>query len=208
MDCPVCGHHNREGAAFCGSCGASLAREVRCPHCQTINAVANRFCDACGHALASTIADGTSPARHGEPPTQPTSFANGRYEVKSFLGEGGKKRVYLAHDTKLDRDVAFALLKADGMDEEGSTRIRREAQAMGRLGDHPHIVTVHDVGEDDGQPYIVCQYMAGGTVDGLIGRAGGQGLPFDEAVRIAEQVCDALEYSRSEERRVGKECRL
>ncbi len=42
-------------------------------------------------------------------PTQPTSFADGRYQVKRFLGEGGKKKVYLAHDTTLDREVAFAL---------------------------------------------------------------------------------------------------
>ena len=43
-------------------------------------------------------------------PEQPTSFANGRYQVTGFLGEGGKKKVYLAHDTTLDRDVAFALI--------------------------------------------------------------------------------------------------
>ncbi len=50
-----------------------------------------------------------------EPHTQPTSFANGRYQVKQFLGEGGKKKVYLAHDTLLDREVAFALIKAEGL---------------------------------------------------------------------------------------------
>ena len=47
---------------------------------------------------------------------QPTSFANGRYQVQRFLGEGGKKRVFLAHDTLLDRDVAFALIKTEGLD--------------------------------------------------------------------------------------------
>ncbi len=73
---------------------------------------------------------------------QPTSFASGRYEVKRFLGEGGKKKVYLAHDTTLDRDVAFALIKTEGLDEISRTRINREAQAMGRLGSLTHIVTV------------------------------------------------------------------
>src|SRR5690606_26058759 len=63
---------------------------------------------------------------------QPTSFAGGRYEVRRFLGEGGKKRVFLAHDTRLDRDVAFALIKTEGLDEVGRERIVREAQAMGR----------------------------------------------------------------------------
>ena len=56
-------------------------------------------------------------------PAQPTSFANGRYQVKRFLGEGGKKKVYLAHDTTLDREVAFALIKTDGLDETSRTRI-------------------------------------------------------------------------------------
>ncbi len=77
---------------------------------------------------------------------QPPSFANGRYQVKEFLGEGGKKRVYLAQDTLLDREVAFALIKTEGLDEVSRTRITREAQAMGRLGSHPHIVTVFDLG--------------------------------------------------------------
>ena len=59
--------------------------------------------------------------------TQPTSFANGRYQVKRFLGEGGKKVDYLAHDTPLDREVAFALINSEGLDETSRTRIQREA---------------------------------------------------------------------------------
>ena len=89
-----------------------------------------------------------------EPSDLPTSFANGRYQVKRFLGEGGKKRVYLARDTLLDREVAFALIKTEGLDEVSRTRITREAQAMGRLGSHSHIVTVFDLGEHEGQPYV------------------------------------------------------
>ena len=69
---------------------------------------------------------------------QPTSFSDGRYQVKRFLGEGGKKKVYLAQDTLLDREVAFALIKTEGLDDTSRTRIQREAQAMGRLGSHPH----------------------------------------------------------------------
>ena len=98
-------------------------------------------------------------------------FAGGRYQVNKFLGEGGKKRVYLAHDTLLDREVALALLKTEGLDETARTRLRREAQAMGRLGSHPHIVTVFDLGESDGQPYIVTEFMGGGDVERLIEKA-------------------------------------
>ncbi|MFQ6026031.1 MAG: hypothetical protein ACE5Q6_00795 [Dehalococcoidia bacterium] len=79
----------------------------------------------------------SSPGSPSVPLAQPTSFANDRYEVKRFLGEGGKKKVYLAHDSLLDRDVAFALIKTEGLDEVSRTRITREAQAMGRLGSHP-----------------------------------------------------------------------
>src|SRR6266540_3050194 len=57
--------------------------------------------------------------RPATPRMQPTSFCEGRYKVTRFLGEGGKKRVFLAHDAKLDRDVAFALIKTDGLDAEG-----------------------------------------------------------------------------------------
>ena len=56
---------------------------------------------------------------------QPSSFANGRYEVKRFLGEGGKKKVYLAQDTTLDREVAFALINTDGWEDTSRPRFQR-----------------------------------------------------------------------------------
>ena len=105
----------------------------------------------------------------------------GRYQVRRFLGEGGKKRVYLSHDTKLDRDVAFALIKTEGLNAEGEARIRREAQAMGRLGDHPHIVPVYDIGEEGGQPYLVTQLMGGGDVEGLIEKAPDHRVPLEDS---------------------------
>ncbi len=81
----------------------------------------------------------STPGRKGTTTRQtvfplPASFAGGRYQVKKFLGEGGKKKVYLAHDTVLDRDVAFALIKTEKLDEVARTRIKREARAMGKLG--------------------------------------------------------------------------
>jgi serine/threonine protein kinase len=62
-----------------------------------------------------------------------------------LLGEGGKKRVYLARDTLLEREVALALIKTEGLDAHARLRVLREAQAMGRLGAHPHVVTVFDL---------------------------------------------------------------
>jgi len=66
---------------------------------------------------------------------------------------------------------------------------------MGRLGDHPHVVTVYDIGEDDGQPYIVSQYMAGGDVEGLLREAQGHRFPLERSLDIADQVCQALEHA-------------
>src|SRR3970282_1810720 len=129
------------------------------------------------------------------PPSLPTSFANGRYTVKKLLGEGGKKKVYLAHDTVLDRDVAFALIKTEKLDEAARTRIKREAQAMGKLGDHPNIVSIYEMSDEHGQPYIVLPLMAGGDVEGLIEKAPDHRLPLDKALEIAEAVCRGLEFS-------------
>src|SRR5262245_26365086 len=137
----------------------------------------------------------TTPAEAPQPAVEPTSFANGRYEVKRFLGEGGKKKVYLAHDTLLDRDVAFALIKTEGLDEVGRERVRREAQAMGRLGAHPHIVSVFDLGEHEGQPYMVTELMGGGDVEGLIEQAPEHRVPLERAMRIADEVCRGLEFA-------------
>jgi eukaryotic-like serine/threonine-protein kinase len=123
------------------------------------------------------------------------SFDRGRYEADRFLGEGGRKLVYRAHDRELDRDVAVAVVKTGDLDEDALDRVRRETRAMARLGDHPHIVTVHDIGEEDGEPFIVSQYMAGGSVEELLAEAEDGKLDSREAVRLADQVAAALEYA-------------
>ncbi|MEW6184977.1 MAG: protein kinase, partial [Thermodesulfobacteriota bacterium] len=128
-------------------------------------------------------------------PLSPSSFSNGRYQVKKFLGEGGKKKVYLAHDTVLDRDVAFALIKTEKLDQASRQRISREAKAMGKLGDHPNIVGIHDMGEEEGQPYVVLPLMPGGDVEGLIEKAPERRLPIEQAITIIKSVCKGLEYA-------------
>jgi eukaryotic-like serine/threonine-protein kinase len=196
MRCPACDHENREGATFCGKCGVSVATESVCPSCGRTNAADQKFCDGCGQNLAQP---GT-PSRTPTPapvPALPASFAAGRYQVQRFLGEGGKKRVYLAHDARLDRDVAVAVIKTEGLDEAGVKRVQREAQAMGRLGDQANIVTVFDIGDDNGQPYIVSQHMGGGDLERLLAQSEEHRLPIAKAIEIAEQVCAALEHAHS-----------
>ncbi len=127
---------------------------------------------------APAPSDPASPVSASPQPAAPSAFAGGRYEVREFLGEGGKKRVFLAHDSLLDREVAFALIRTEGLDDAGRERITREAQAMARLGDHPHIVPVLDLGQEEvsgvSQPYIVSQYMAGGSAKELLAAAWGR----------------------------------
>ena len=68
---------------------------------------------------------------------------------------------------------------------------------MGKLGDNPYIVSIYDVGEERGQPYIVSQYMAGGSVDDLLRRAANHRIVPADAMRIACDVCRALDYAHS-----------
>jgi tetratricopeptide (TPR) repeat protein len=152
-----------------------------CSACANESPDSFRFCPGCGAALAQV--------------SQTESFASGRYVVRRFLGEGGKKKVYLAHDTVLDRDVAFGLIKVEPDDEVATTRVTREAQAMGRLGSHPHVVTVFDLGEHDGRPYMVTELMGGGDVEGLLDRAEGGRVPIQDALEIAKAVCRGLEFA-------------
>ncbi|MGH7895433.1 MAG: serine/threonine-protein kinase, partial [Candidatus Binatia bacterium] len=185
MECTACRCANRAGAAFCSGCGMPLGR--RCPHCGADVHASARFCDGCGRSLELPSPSAGTPA--------PSALGGGRYLVRRLLGEGAKKRVYLAHDTRLERDVALAVIKTEGLDDAGLARVRREARAMGRLGDHPHVVTVYDVGDEDDQVYIVSQFMAGGSIEDLVGRAEKRQLPIEQVVQLADQMCRALEHA-------------
>jgi serine/threonine protein kinase len=96
------------------------------------------------------------------------SFAAGRYQVRRFLAEDCKEGVYLAHDILRDRGVTIILIKTANSDEPALACPRHEAQASGRLGVHPHIATVYDIGEKHGQLYFVSEYMEGSSIDELL----------------------------------------
>ena len=87
----------------------------------------------------------------------------GPYQVVAKLGEGGMGEVYRALDTKLNRPVAIKLLSGELADADARRRFQREAQTASSLN-HPHIVTVHDVGEFDGRQYLVTEFVDGGTL--------------------------------------------
>ncbi|MBN1568353.1 MAG: protein kinase [Acidobacteria bacterium] len=173
---------------------------MKCPNCQTENPEKAKFCYECGQAFKSEMSTQstlTRPAPAARFLPEPASFVAGRYQVKKLLGEGGRKRVYLVHDTVLDRDVAFAQIKTEKFDEDARMRIKREAQAMGRLGDHPNIVAVHDFGEDEGAPYMVLPLLPGGDVEDLIAKAPDHRLPINSAIGIAKAVASGLAFAHS-----------
>ena len=87
----------------------------------------------------------------------------GSYRIEAQLGEGGMGVVYRALDTKLNRPVAIKLLSNELADADARRRFQREAQMASSLN-HPHILTVHDVGEFDGRQYLVTEYVDGGTL--------------------------------------------
>ena len=88
----------------------------------------------------------------------------------------------------------FALIKTDGLDKVGRERIVREAQAMGCLGAHPHIVTIFEIGEESGSPFVVNELLAGGDVEGEVEKAGGA-LPLSRTLEIAKGVARGLAFA-------------
>jgi class 3 adenylate cyclase len=180
MSCPACGHDNPADAKFCSQCGTALVEQP--------SPIA---------ASAAPGDSGTGNGRAAGEPESPTVIGGGRYIVERYLGEGGRKRVYLAHDTLLDRHVALAIVKIAGLDEEGRERVRREAQSMAKLGDHPNVVTVHDIGDEAGEPFIVSQFMAGGALEELLEQAPERRLETERTLAIGIGISMALEHAHA-----------
>jgi eukaryotic-like serine/threonine-protein kinase len=103
-------------------------------------------------------------AEAGETPELGVGTELGHYRIDGVIGRGGMGIVYRATDTKLNRPVAIKFLIVAVADPQAQRRFRQEAQTASGLN-HPHIVTVHDVGESDGRQYIVSELIDGGTLD-------------------------------------------
>ncbi len=119
----------------------------------------------------------------------PSGVRLGPYEVLGLIGTGGMGEVYRARDTRLERTVAVKVLPESFANEPAlRARFEREARAVSALA-HPHICTLHDVGEQDGRAFLVMEYLDGGT---LAERLRKGPLPLPEALSVASQIADAL----------------
>ncbi len=115
---------------------------------------------------------------------------NERYEVIKSIGEGGMANVYLAKDTILDRNVAIKVLRGDlSGDEKFVRRFQREALSASSLS-HPNIVEMYDVGEDNGDYFIVMEYVNGLTLKQLLKKRGK--LTTSEVIDIMLQITSAM----------------
>ena len=112
----------------------------------------------------------------------------GHYVISAPLGAGGMGEVYLAHDARLNRDVAIKVLPANrSMDDTARQRFLREARAASALN-HPNIITIYETDSYDGVSYIAMEYVRGHTLSSLIGH----GLLDSDAIGYAIQIADAL----------------
>jgi serine/threonine protein kinase len=121
----------------------------------------------------------------------------GKYEILEEIGRGGMGAVYRAYDSLIDREVAIKVILEMGLQiPEIKSRFYREARTAGKLS-HENITIVHDVGEADGMPYIVMEYLTGSDLRSMLDRR----VPMSLATKInyAIQICRGLAYSHSKD---------
>ena len=178
-------------AVACPECGLPFAPDVHmgglCPRCLMAAAVAN----------LSTV-DHPALGRFGDvgaaPDIEQLNQQLPQYEFFELLGRGGAGWVFRARQKSLDRPVAIKLLhgKSGGI-VDAAQRFEREAQLLARLK-HPRIVTVYDYGAISTGPYLVMDFVPGPTLRDVLR---GPRLSAAAAVRIADQICEAVEYAHS-----------
>ncbi len=116
----------------------------------------------------------------------------GRYQILERIAEGGMGSLYLARDPVIERLLAIKVLRRGYDSQELRERFAREGRAAGRLR-HPNIVTIFDVGEHDGAPFIAMEFLAGETLAGLIQQGARLALP--RRLKLIEELCDGLAYA-------------
>jgi len=147
--------------------------------------VHNRDAESIAAGITLTDRARASESSEGVPST--LTFAQGRFAVRGELGSGGMGRVLVAHDMRLDRDVAIKVI-SNPIDEEQVQRFAKELRAACAIS-HPNVVAVYDAGEQGGQPFLVTELLRGSTLRARLERGA---LPPDEALDYARQLCRGL----------------
>ena len=170
-ECPKCHAENRDDSKFCGNCAAPLGQPGAGPGGGPEGAI-----------LTRTLETPVQVMRAG-------MVIAGKYKVVEELGHGGMGVVHKAEDVKLRRSVALKFLPPHLMDSpELKERFLVEAQAAAALN-HPNICVIHEVGEDEGRPYIAMEFVDGETLKDKLRRGP---LKAEEALKIAGQVAAGL----------------
>lgn len=124
---------------------------------------------------------------------KPGDVFAGRYLIERVLGEGDRKRTYLANDTKMDRPVALSFVKPDAVlsDPDGT---EREAKVLGRIGSHDNIVSLYDfeISANGSMQHMIFEFLSGGTLAGYLKSAGP--MPLDALLRLGRQLCRGLSH--------------
>ena len=175
---------------------------MHCPLCNSDTTLDGSVCGACGAEISGAPAAPAAPdpslTRTIVPP--PPSLASGKiisgkFRILDEAGRGGMGEVYRAEDVQLHRTVAIKFLspRLTG-DADSQARFLREARMASAL-DHPHISVIHEIGEDEGRPYIAMEYIRGNSIKDVLGS--GPMAPR-EIVRIGIQIADALRYAHEQ----------
>src|SRR5262249_17841986 len=130
-----------------------------------------------------------------KPPAPRLPATIGRYEITGRLGKGAMGVVYKAHDAMMQRTVAIKVMMADlEEDSETSSRFYREARSAGQLV-HPNIITIFDMGQENGRPYIVMEHLDGETLNKYVARP--EAADLESKIDLMVQICRGLQAAHS-----------
>ncbi|MDP2913871.1 MAG: protein kinase [Candidatus Aminicenantes bacterium] len=171
MECPQCRADNPADTSFCGKCGSRLSIASNAPPSFTLTIPRGSLGIAKGRIIA------------------------GKYRVLEEVGRGGMGQVFKAEDARLHRTVAIKFLSPDLLgDPEHQSRFLREAQTASALND-PHICVIHEIGEDEGRPFIAMEFVAGRSLKETIQA---QPMAAEEIGRYGLQIAGALQHAHDQ----------
>ena len=165
--------------------------QIRCPHCRNPIDVVNDdpsgdvSCPSCGSCfnLAKDIETGHDDGTHGK--------KLGHFQLLHCLGQGAFGTVWKARDTELDRIVAIKIPRKENLTEADAEKFLREARAAAQVR-HPNIVSVHEVGREDGSIYIASDFIDGASLDEWVQA---HPLTVRESVELCAKIAEALHHA-------------